>query len=1723
MKQLLRQTLTTLIVLLSSTAVWADDFTVERAINLSQLDSWADISKFQWQEIDHGIQDNREEMDALINLFKDPAPKDTVGFYNQIYKARDNQYIVLRLDKAQGTHPFHIRVTAVTDKNDPTKNASKVFSAENYVFIMPPIGEHQMDVKIWPQGEGEETAKTFTFHSHSYGSESVRSMMLDKSRIVPGNYDLQLIRYNEKTEKSDTSYINSLQPDKLYTFYDYYKGHIVEAYLQVDGFKRIKLKPDDWAIDAVTHVNDNSVLVLSGPQMPFRHHKRLDAPNPTYLDSRLFSHHDTLWVNLYLDNIPSKEAEGLTMHAVLADLDNNPIGDKLLTWGKDPVSGRLYVLTDGEPCTIECYRDGYLPKLCFYPGSYHHKTGIISKESEEADIYLESIPAPIKSPTVTSSILSTMATTTDRRGNYYVTDIQQTDVMPALLTDTIYYDEFASHKDTLKILADGRMMFNYGKMEVAIVSPHTAQATSDITLKKVEGVEENAILKETLSGDTRGIYSSLYDYSYWTTAFDLRDYLDINTAGRPSVAFDGTVVRQLPILANFYIDTYQLQQDLTDATLETTAPEEPGNKAKDWITTIEPSAGANLNVKIPLAKPWYVRGGIEIDFVRAKKFSVFVAIGFGWTKDFLEEDDAAGGANAGNGDNPIPAPAPAKDPQSFVLTTGSVDDYGINMTDATPLTELVDFKPANYKQNDENGAFSFKANIFAELYTKISFPLTLKKKPWVQGIHGTFLDEISLRAEANVGITLDVDLFNVMGNLLVGQVGWLDDTQRWLNNNKYTRALRDFFGLKATLNAGTRINVSAGMFAFNNSSGSTAFTKNHIWAFRFNGQAYFHLLLRAKLDAILAGVEGGAGFDTGIDFKYSGGQRLDNKQDFSGSAWSWFLSLSMYYKVKFLGWGKSDALDWGNWKATQELIRPKNYRNPYHKDFVAYLSEKPDPNETSSSRRVSYRPAVTLPGDYVTDYVDLDQPVKFISGGDSIIYQGAYESPNDYTVECASIGNPIVLSDWRKGGCTNYDAASVPGTDMVVMEQATGLIAKEDLEDTLHLDETVKRASRVYSVYYTKKNTGTKWYSPKPIYSSTETTSFKPRVALADNGTAVAIWQEGVMDKGSWVAAEDTVQLYDIVLNGHLMMSRFDGNDTWSEPIKLMAVDEITTLRDYRVTYDGSTAFIIARKQLFRSASQNVCLTVDAADNITTHKVEQTEEMMRLQRVGRHNILAWTAKADTTTVSKSFRVKSYGMDGNASKGINTSLILNQASVEDFRIVPDLQAKSLRNVALLWREKSTVNDSIATRLKAARIVPAKDGSFGIGTPITAVALEDGNTMYNFDGYMYNEKIQVCYVAVDSMGYSQLNKKAAYFGNAFGYTVAFDSQNNQGFQCNKDEITLLITVNNYGTSTINECVLTVGSRQYPLDMTIPAGAYAQERVTIPYLIGTGLNTTMRVKYDDVLGTQEQSYARYMSRRAARLDRRNTNRSAEDKKEDGTYEQHTALFYPYRPQLETFVVAQRVDEEGNNLITICVRNHTRRKLDGDFAVIVGLKETPHSAIAYQGTGENAFETKMLFSNANDMREGKNDSYMYDYGSYRAGYVTLKVSNVTEKKKMLVGATLIYKEPNTGLYMRLMPLSAGANNSGAVTLYPSAETVAIEKVYNNDDAEARMHVSQQAGNLVVTGVKPHQQVRLYHASGAIVARCKADENGKATFHTPYGSGVGLVSSGKETVKFVY
>ena len=1710
MKQLLVTALTTLFLLLSgSEAVWADDFTVERAVNLGQLDSWADMSKFQWQEIDHGIQDNGAEMDALKAVFRDPAPKDTVGFYKQIYDARDNQYIVLRLDKAQNNRPFYVRVTCIKSTTDPSLNNTKVFSANNYAYIMPPITENQIEVKIWPQGQGEETAKTYTFKSHSYGSASVRTVMLDKSRIVDGDYTLQLIRYNSDTQVSDTAYIKNMVVDKLYTFYDYDGGDLVEAYLMANGFKRIKLDHEWWARDAVTHVSDNTVSVSTGASMPYNKHKHLEAPNPTYLDSRLFSYHDTLWVNLYLDNEPSIETNGLTMHAVRADTINKPIGDHLLKWDLDPMSNRLYVLTDGEPATIECYRDGYLPKLCMYPGSYNHNTGIIDSDREEVDIFLESIPEPVTSPKVTSSILSTLTPTLDLRGDFYVSSIQSSDILPVQITETVYYDEFASHKDTMK-LADDKMYMSYAQMEVAIVAPNSYETQAVITLMKAKNdAEENAILKDNLDGNTRPITSPLYDYKYWTTKFDLSGYLDINTSGRPAVAFNGDSVRVLSILYNKYFDLEKMKADALAIAEEHLQGDEAQKAAEDWTKALAPEAYPQLTFNIPLKKPFYARFGIDLDFFKTKKLQTSLTLGVGtqYKYDIVEQKSRYW----------------PNDMESSKLKLRQTEEYDFENEDLSAPLMYLQRGSAEDVISYSVGDLEF--DVYAELYNKFSLPLSLEGNDWKQWFRTMkYIDEVGLHAEATASAHFPLDFRKLLGAL--ADIKVMPDIVRKFDNwaNKwYLKPFIDFFVPNVQANAVVKLSVNTGLYSFDNTLNITDPLKSHALAFKFLGGASINgsvgtdvFYAAAPLWPITAiPVFGDAGFHVdagaGAAFKYAVGSRLDFNNEFSGSAWNWFANVDAKYWVKLYFWKVAgDDYEWSG--GNENLIKPTDFKNPFHKNFAYYLSDDVDPDDKKAR-------AAALPGELVSSYAIIDKPVKFIAGGDSIIYQGNQGNPDDpnmMTVEVASLDNPTIISDWHSGGCSDYDAASVPGLDLAVMEQATATVSKEQLEDSLTLDVTVNQVSRIYDLYYTKKNAGTKWYKPKPIYSSPETASYRPRLAMADGGKAVVVWQEGTIEKGSWVTDKDTVQLADLLMNGHLMMSRFDGNETWSEPVKLAEVNENFCLKDYRVAYDGTSAFIVARRSISSTQFENVGIMVDGNDTVTTQTFGDINGLVRVHHVGDYNLVSWMNQVDSITKTVCVRIKSFGMDGKEKKGINSSLILTGTNIDEFAIVPDMEAQSLNNVALLWREQVLENDTLRMRIRASRLVPNQDGSFHLGMPITAVQTEAGGIIYNFDGYMTKEKIDVCFVGADQQGITQLNRKAAYFGNAFGYTVQFDPEENQGFQSHEDMITLLVTVTNYGTSTIKNCVLTVGNdKTYPLNMTVSAGQSVPERINIPYNMGSGIDTRMTVEYDDVLGlSDEEQISKSSSRAMAEAGQRGQN----------IREQNTALFFPYQPKLKCFVVAQRVDKNGDNYITVCVRNYARRRLPKKFAIIVGLKDTSYGSIVYNTKGNDhiKYGTKTLLCNLED--DNKCDGYMFDCGSYRAGYVTFKVPGVTEKEKMYVGATLAYKVPLIDVYVGLRGGTfCGSDNSGVVTLYPSSEVAAVKHVFSNTDKDSRMHVNRSGNQLVVSGVKAGEQVRLYQANGTVLARKTAGSDGRAFFPLMQLSGVGLISSGDETVKFAY
>jgi len=120
-------------------------------------------------------------------------------------------------------------------------------------------------------------------------------------------------------------------------------------------------------------------------------------------------------------------------------------------------------------------------------------------------------------------------------GDAYIATMDRAELLPILNTDYIYYDEYASHMDTTK-LVNGKAYMRYARIYVTMVSENNHSGATPKLVKSSIGSDENTIKKDELEGETVTLYSKYFDYTYKCTVFDLTDYLDINTSGRPAIA-----------------------------------------------------------------------------------------------------------------------------------------------------------------------------------------------------------------------------------------------------------------------------------------------------------------------------------------------------------------------------------------------------------------------------------------------------------------------------------------------------------------------------------------------------------------------------------------------------------------------------------------------------------------------------------------------------------------------------------------------------------------------------------------------------------------------------------------------------------------------------------------------------------------------------------------------------------------------------------------------------------------------------------------------------------------------------------------------------------------------------------------------------------------------------------------------------------------------------------
>ena len=1689
------------------------DFTVEYASNLSELDSWSDNSKFQWKAVDHGVIDNGAEMQRLIDVVKDSAPKDTVGFYKQFFDARDNQYIVLRLDKGLGERLFHVRVTNIVSNTDPSQNPSKTYATRDYVYISPVRGEQQLEIKVWPYGQGEEVAKTYTFRGHSYGSRGARSVMLDRSRLVPGKYDLQYVKMDDETAKTDTVTISDLQPGKLYTFYDYLLNPIVEAWLRFDGFKRMKVDVTKWAVDLVTHYDDGTVGVMTGKQMPFLKHKWLEAPNPSYLDTRLFAPHDTLWLNVVREGKIITDSRDLVMNISLVNQDGTAKGTESMPWGQK--DDRFFVVCYGEPCAIEAYTKGYAPTITYYRGAYDPSTGWLYDDDEDVVINLSTTRMPESGALVSKMEITSLEAVDEKRDEYYLANILHINLLNEPLTSVVNYDEYGSRKDAKKYVK-GVIYDRLAELSVTFTAKNNKMPGDRIYLRKHQGAEENKIKVEKLEGEARKLHYPSFDYAYWDAGFSLLDYLDINDSGRPYLAIDDVSVQTLPILCNLYVDIDEAKKKAEDETKKRIDPPKEGEE--NGTSFFSSFSDLDLSFKFPMAPPpLYIRAGVNLDFVKKKKISVWGAVGVGIDFDFLDKDGATHKWKEGyNGLN-----------DKGQLGQFDKNKINIRSTDENGLVNDSKWKDLVSKfggENNDDGPFKITAGAHIEAFQQMSFPLDLKLSDW-PGLK--FIDEININARAALNASINLSVVDLAG-YVAGKVGHGQSAVDWLRTNKYAKTILKALDSGIEFKFNTMLTAKAGIYYFDDGTEEINPLKTHLVAASFLGRIDASARLGLKFDVVAASLEAGLKGVAGVYITGAAGDRLWFDRPFDGVAWSYRAGFGLYYKVHALFWDKRDEVMWGGTLYKDPmLLSNKSNSNPFHKNFKDYMKTGKETKDASKAKR-------RLSNNYVVNNVDLNYPIRFLSGGDSIIYKSDADSPNSCHLRVVSTGSPAIVSDYLTGGVGGYHSASSANMDVAVFEQATRKLTDTEVapSDDKLVDCVINNGD-ISDVYYAVKKAGGKWYRPKPIERNNNT-NMKPRVALDDNGHAAAIWQKGRLSKNYRLSAEEQQDITNLIFMGNLVLSRFDGTN-WSKPVELVDLDRRLQLSEYQLTVNNGEVFIAATEVLEDHTMKPVFIHVSADDKVTISDapMEQNNKF-ELRRVGSHNVVAQLAEVGLEG-DKEIRVflNSYDMQGQADGALSTSLSTDDGYINKFRLVADQNAQSLRNLGLMWVQVKPIADAESTvnLIKAARVVP-NGQNMHVGTPLTLAEVADENQIYDFDGYMTDEKINGCYLVNDNTSGAQIQRATAYFSNAFSYSIQFDQDENNAISSSSDDMiqtTFLVTVNNLGTSIINSCVLTVEGIEnpIPLHLIVPAGTSLSERVTIPFKSGMAINTTLNVAYDDVLGLQAKQMPRFLARREKRLFARRKGMRYTDKysNEDVIYEQQTASLYPDVPQLECYAVSQTVDEEGNNKFVIRVKNKFARKMPSAYAVILDVQNEEESELLTEGTPRGIILSQ---GSATAFQSNEDLLFMRQLGlgifcqqsNYESDDVILTIPNVTETKSLYVRA--IVKAIDNKF--NLVTISGGNKNReyAVITVYPSNETTSVNNIYEEGDNQASLHVKVNGNQVDVDGAKPGEDVRLYFSNGMILARQKASSEGKATFNIPpVRRGVYLLSNKKETVKF--
>ena len=699
----------------------------------------------------------------------------------------------------------------------------------------------------------------------------------------------------------------------------------------------------------------------------------------------------------------------------------------------------------------------------------------------------------------------------------------------------------------------------------------------------------------------------------------------------------------------------------------------------------------------------------------------------------------------------------------------------------------------------------------------------------------------------------------------------------------------------------------------------------------------------------------------------------------AGARASFQAAMEAYAEVRVLWWKKKKS--WKIFNVKKVFYAPNNGSNPLHPDYErGYLFETTSRNVALGYKKLKRRVIADLGTPIISNISGMARPT-YLLGGESLLFNNL-KTPSNYNDDCLQLYNDGSKTDFVNTGveAPMYDFASdySEKAEVVAFEQLSTAVNSEALlrADTLSQQKSVSEMSEIHVAWRQK---GGSWQNQK-IGSLEGSACVTPAVAVTkeqfQTTHAAVIWQQG---KAMYSDAGDRY------IDGSLMLSRYNGTE-WSEPMEIMRLNRRNVPIDYQMTIKNnggggvepdSILVVMTLKQDINNDSTPARLAfVSVTYDYEQYKYKTHTRYTRiaankpqLVRVldpksfyhfdgedpiiyDGTNLLAYLVQRDDGDGELSSRdlvLTSLYMNGEPTGKINGLLGMDNRTVNDYRLVADVNARSIADVGLVWSQSDqelisnsdgTQTANIKNRLYTSKMCSHEKHLY-FSTPVEVATMPDDVSLASMDGYLDGLNMRVAYCVTNDEDGGAVLESDVPFDNAIDHKISYNPYNVSSSQL----IPVTVTVVNNGFEPIKDIELTLGDEVTNHDILL----MPQESIDLSadYTVTDDFNGTINydVQASFIAGNSNALRVPGKGRRGAKMvaPRRTIS-------QEGTQQNVRQV------DIALKMLSKKTDANGVTTIMAEVNNASLLPLASDMKVKVGLYNSP---VVYANTAAFAEQT--------------------------------------------------------------------------------------------------------------------------------------------------------------------